>query len=237
VIYDACKSGTFHAPFASISSPRILMTSTAGTEDAYFISQGMISFSGFFWTNIFSGYPVKAAFDAAQTAVRNSIKVQLPKIDNQGIPEDRIIGEGTKATGDAPVITDASFAGGMLRVKVADDHGISRVWAVMKPGDNTQSSSGSAVTDMPSSDLLPAGNGEYIGQDIMSGSVMIYAKDAVGNMSAIELPGPQSSHCVRIRQKRRDSCLQCPEKSMVSGCGYCISRRFFSQLQKQRRSG
>jgi DNA-binding beta-propeller fold protein YncE len=191
VIYDACKSGTFHTAFASLSAPRILMSSTSGTEDAYFISQGMISFSGFFWTNILNGSPVKAAFDSAQAAVSTIIKVQIPRMDNQGIPENRIIGNGTETTQDIPVITEASFYGGTLRVKAADKDGISRVWAVMKPEDDAQTSSGSAVTDMPSSDLIFMGNGEYTGdyQNIMPGSMVIYAKDLVGNISAKELPG------------------------------------------------
>ncbi|MBF0450139.1 MAG: hypothetical protein HQK75_05515 [Candidatus Magnetomorum sp.] len=65
-IFDACKSGNF---LSTLSAPetysRVVITSTGVDENAYLI--GSISFSNYFWTNVFNGLSVKASFDLAAT--------------------------------------------------------------------------------------------------------------------------------------------------------------------------
>ncbi|OQX03950.1 MAG: hypothetical protein BWK80_54605, partial [Desulfobacteraceae bacterium IS3] len=192
-VYDACNSGTFLAPLSGVSSPRILMTSTEGAQDAYFIAQGMVSFSGFFWTEIFRGSTVTSAFDSAQKSVKDIVKVQIPAMNSNGIPTEKIIGNGTERKGDMPVIENIPDST-KIRVRITDADGVGRVWAVMKPANSIQTGSGSTVTDLPSADLLPTGNGEYSADynSFGSGEMVIYARDNLGNTSVMPVIGGSS---------------------------------------------
>ena len=53
VVYDACESGSFLSTLANDS--RIIITSTDIGENAYFLTQGSLSFSNLFWTQVLNG--------------------------------------------------------------------------------------------------------------------------------------------------------------------------------------
>ncbi|RLI51457.1 MAG: hypothetical protein DRP09_19280, partial [Candidatus Thorarchaeota archaeon] len=115
VIYDADCSGSFISFLAPPQDKeRILISSTTSNQTARFLSDGDISFSGFFWGNILNGMRVRHAFVNA----RNSISycgAQTPCMDDNGngIGNEKMdglvsgyytIGVGIMLAGDAPVI-------------------------------------------------------------------------------------------------------------------------------------
>ena len=85
LIYDACNSGSFLPVVAG--EKRILITSTSHDEDAYFITQGSVSFSNFFWTEIFNGNPIGKTFERSAQAigqVTDLQTLQTPLVDGNG---------------------------------------------------------------------------------------------------------------------------------------------------------
>ncbi len=212
VIYDACNSGSF-LPFLASSEKgeRIVITSTSADEDAYFISQGSLSFSNFFWTNIFNGYSVGESFQQAHEAVSKTTIFQNPQMDCTGNftgnePEDCslamsvYIGNGTPVNKGAPVI------GGVFEHKVikgtnsalleasmaTDNDEIAHVWAVIIPPGYNRESSNRPVLELPCVDLIPTEHGPYKGTYDgfnIHGTyqIAVYARDRLGNTSHPEL--------------------------------------------------
>jgi hypothetical protein len=79
VIYDACESGSFLSFFTPpAEKERIVITSTSPDESAYFVTQGSISFSNYFWTHIFNGVNLKDSFDLAKDAIGYTTDFQPP---------------------------------------------------------------------------------------------------------------------------------------------------------------
>ena len=82
VIYDACESGSFVSSLTPPSGKsRTVIASTSPDENAVFVSQGSISFSNYFWTNIFNGVPMKDAFNIASESLSGTIDHQHPLLD------------------------------------------------------------------------------------------------------------------------------------------------------------
>jgi hypothetical protein len=68
VVMEFCYSGSF-IPYISKPSKnreRIVITSTSDNETAQFLSNGIISFSSFFWRSIFNGKDILQAFETAR---------------------------------------------------------------------------------------------------------------------------------------------------------------------------
>ncbi|MCP4645377.1 MAG: hypothetical protein GY851_33345, partial [bacterium] len=87
VVYDACESGTFVTDCAAptgYEDKRIVITSTSPGESAYFVTQGTVSFSNYFWTQIFNGVPVGSAFDLASQALSQTYDYQTPLLEDNG---------------------------------------------------------------------------------------------------------------------------------------------------------
>ena len=113
LIYDACQSGSF-AP--KLTGPlRTVITSAQSNQSAYFVSQGTLSFSNFFWTQIFNGDSVKSAFDTAAAATSTTFPMQTPLMDTDLIDDGSsnstadlaaadllLIGAGTDQFGQGP---------------------------------------------------------------------------------------------------------------------------------------
>ncbi len=208
VVYDACESGTFLSTLKATSGQdRIIITSTSPGEPAYFVTQGSVSFSSYFWTHIFNGLDIKESFNLANDAMGSPTEFQHPLLDANGngagnetedldLVQGVHIGNGTVIHGDAPVIGEVSpdqiitgdnstllYASG-----VTDNDGIARVWAVIRPPDYRQGSTDNPVQELPSFDLMPVGGdryeGEYDGFNIAgSYQIAIYALDRIGNTS------------------------------------------------------
>ena len=185
-----------------------MLTSTSPDEEAWFITQGSVSYSNFFWMQVFNGLDLASSHIVASEAMAEH---QTPLLDanGNGIGNEQedydwaqtmYIGNGTVIYGDSPTIVSVSddqtitgqnwaelYADG-----VTDDDGVARVWAVIRPPNYNQGSSDNPVQEFPSIDLLPVGGDRYeatyegfsIPGDYI---VAIYARDAIGNTSVPSL--------------------------------------------------
>jgi sugar lactone lactonase YvrE len=209
IVYDACDSGSFLSSLSGAS--RAVITSTSPGESAYFVTQGAVSFSNYFWTHVFNGLPVKDAFTLASTSIAYTTDFQHPLLDANGngtgneaedftLAQSQWIGSGTVIQGQAPVIESVSdgqtingVSSAVLTASgVTDIDGIERVWAVIRPPDYNQGSSSNPVQGLPSVDLMPKGNDQYEGTYSgfnLEGTyhVVIYARDRIGNSSIPKL--------------------------------------------------
>ena len=157
VVYDACYAGSF---LDNLKPPagkqRIVITSTAPDGDfANFSNSADISFSAYFWADIFNGHNVKNAFDKAAIATRLVFDEgkQDPHLDDNGngigneMPSDgdlarnTYIGNGTATDEQTPpvkmIAAPATIPNGNsaeFTVEVTDDD-IVRVWGVVQPMD------------------------------------------------------------------------------------------------------
>jgi sugar lactone lactonase YvrE len=202
VIYEACKSGSFINELEG--NDRIIITSTLPEEQAKFLNNGTLSFSGFFWTNIFNGSSIGESFDSASEGVTFSLHDQNPQINVNGIQplrgevvQDVYLGNGMGGMlGSAPEIESYSgpqeitletsvelFADG-----VRDEDGIARVWAVIWPPHYESDSNEDPLLTLPKVELLPEGENRYAGtcnefRAVGIYQVAIYAMDRHGNIS------------------------------------------------------
>jgi sugar lactone lactonase YvrE len=208
IVYDACNSGSFLATLSpSSGKDRIVITSTSPGEDAYFIGQGAVSFSNYFWTHIFNGLNIKEAFSLTKDSIQHTTDFQTPLLDANGNgtadePEDYTlaqnvyIGNGTIIHGYVPVvgsvsdpqtITDTSSAT-LFASEVTDNDGIARVWATIRPPGYHQGSPDNPVQELPSIDLVAVGGDRYevtYDKFHITGTflIAIYAMDRIGNTS------------------------------------------------------
>ena len=208
VIYDACDSGSFASTLTPPpSKDRIVITSTAADQPAHFLSQGSVSFSSFFWTEVFNGLDVHDAFTFARDALGEAIETQHPQLDANGngqtneaedftLVEDMFIGNGTDLYEDRPIIgsvseprtiEDTNIAT-LEAFNVSDEDGIARVWAIIRPPEYRQEESDNPILHIPSIELWPVGDdtfeGTYDGfSTVGTYHVAIYAKDRIGNTS------------------------------------------------------
>ncbi|MEM7708011.1 MAG: C13 family peptidase [Pseudomonadota bacterium] len=206
VIYDACQSGSFQDELAAPSHNRVIITSASGLENAYFVSQGALSFSNFFWTHIFNGLSLGDAFSLASVATTGVFASQIPQLEADGDGQTNsssdlaavenffLIGNGTANIGDAPSIgsvsPDQSILGtnsATLRANnVIDEDGIGRVWAVLRPPGFNPGSPDNPIQDLPTVDLQSSGGGHYEGtfdgfSEVGTWQVAICASDSLGS--------------------------------------------------------
>lgn len=191
IVYDACKSGSFiNSPLnPSGTEKRIIITSSLADQDAYFITQGSLSFSNLFWTHIFNGAFVQDAFNSVKDFYNNkSIKNQTPcmKDNTDG---SLSVGNHTNNYWESPVIKEPSYdnKNQLLKAKVEDEDGVARVWAVIiPPQDSKFDSASKAVLELPSVDLMPVADSQYKAEykglnTDQPYNIMIHAIDRIGN--------------------------------------------------------
>ncbi|MEM9530026.1 MAG: C13 family peptidase [Pseudomonadota bacterium] len=205
VIYDACQSGSMMDELRSSIYDRVVITSATGSQNAYFVSQGTLSFSSFFWSQVFNGASVGEAFVAAAQNTTASFPNQTPQIDADGdgvnnttADTDAVaglfVGVGEIDDGDLPVIGGVSApqaaTGSTATISasgVTDDDGIGRVWAVMRPPAFSTGSPDNPVQDLPGFDLqrVPGTDTfqtEFEGfTDPGTYQIAIHARDRLGN--------------------------------------------------------
>jgi len=213
VIYDACNAGSFLPALVDGRPRRIAAAGAGADEDAYFITQGAVSFSSFFWTRIFTGASVGAAFEGARAALGGTAPLQEPVMaaGSDMNPMTVFIGNGTALAGSAPVIEnlpDERLISGVsqaaLWVEATDPDGISRVWGVIRPPDYHRRSSDEPVIDLPTVELMPAGGDRFEGAfdgftDRGTYTATYYVRDRKGNVS----PPESSRISVETPQIRR----------------------------------
>jgi len=198
VIYDACDSGSL---LTGLTPPAgrewIIITSTSPGESAYFVTQGSVSFSNYFWTQVFNGLNVKDAFDVAAEAISYTTPYQNALLDDKGnLAPTSYIGNGTDIHGDAPLINQVSpaqtisytNAAPLYATDVTDNDGIARVWAVIRPPDYNSGATDNPVKGLPTMDLMPVGDNRFEATYeafSITGTyqIAIYALDRAGNSS------------------------------------------------------
>ena len=154
VIYDACESGSFLPPLADEN--RVVITSTAADERAWFLDEGEISFSYFFWNSIAYNASVTEGFLASKNTIET---LQTPLMDDDGDgvtnrkavraePVDEVfLGRKRVVDYQIPVIGEVSADPGnlngdtastLLAGPVADvnDVGVSSLWSRILPPFN-----------------------------------------------------------------------------------------------------
>jgi len=209
VVYDACDSGSFLSTLGAASN-RIVMTSTSPGEVAHFVTSGTVSFSNFFWTQVFNGVTVGEAFTAASEALTQAYEYQRPLLDDTGdgvgnngdgaVAEATYIGNGTPQNWSGPTIgavsedqaINGTASATLWADPVTDPEDVAHVWAVMRPPDYAETSSGNPVTGLPSVDLQPMGGDRYevtYNSFTTAGTytILIYARDRQGNTSLPKL--------------------------------------------------
>ncbi|MBI5055712.1 MAG: SMP-30/gluconolactonase/LRE family protein, partial [Nitrospirae bacterium] len=200
-VYDACKSGSF---LTALNTPpsgkkRVLVSSASSGESSYFVNQGSVSFSNFFWTDVFNGSNVKEAFDNATSALTTAIDNQTPLLNDGALAQTTYIGNGAIISGDMPTIGSISASAPtqstatLTADNVTDRDGIARVWAVILPPGYASGASNNTVSGLPSIELMPVEGtlGQYtatydkfnIADSYGTYNISIYAKDRIGNTS------------------------------------------------------
>jgi len=175
VIYDACESGSFVSKLVPPSGKqRILITSTSPGEPAYFLSQGALSFSYTFWSQIFGGAKIYDAYVVGKDVIGVAMgvgKSQNPEIDDNGngvgnektdgdVARNKYIGKGFIIAGDIPSISTISQdqvlngqTSATITVEVVTTGRITRVWAIVHSPDFTNPTD-TPITNLPSFDLI-----------------------------------------------------------------------------------
>jgi DNA-binding beta-propeller fold protein YncE len=212
IIYDACLSGSFLPRFVPPDGKnRVVITSSSADQNAYFHSQGSLSFSSLFWNHVFYGSDLANAFSQTFEAIDylkalQTQQKQTPQLEangngvaNEAADQAQVtgvyIGNGTKYHANAPVIESVSISPSQTLIKtktatikaqVSDDQGIARVWVVIRsPADLARMVTGEPITALESFDLAVEDQ-HYQGQyhnftEEGTYQLAIYARDREGH--------------------------------------------------------
>jgi len=184
VIYEACHSGSFLSKLVPPpGKPRIVISSTAPTEVAQFL-EGGVSFSYYFWNEVFVGTNLYQAYVMARDGLETyggTERVQNPEIDDDGngiydgkkdgdLARGECVGKCIKTAGDIPTITSISpdqtlngETSAKVTVEVMSVERIIRVWGVVY-GPDFSTTPGNPITDLPYFDFtLNEQTGKYEG--------------------------------------------------------------------------
>ena len=206
VIYDACHSGSFVPVLTPPEGKeRTVITSSLAEEPAWFLNNGVLSFSYQFWASVFLNANLYDSYVTGSTMMAGN---QTCMIDSNGngianekedrtLVADFIIGRGRVAASLPPVIGSVSgeqtLYGQTTATLQAENifslNSIQRVWAVIVPPDQEQASSDIPVTDMDEIELTdPDQDGIYEGEYqgfTLEGTyaITVFAKDSEGLLS------------------------------------------------------
>jgi hypothetical protein len=201
-IHDASQGGSFLPLLRPPAAKERILISGTSSQQATFASNGEISFSAFFWRQVFNGASVRDAVANATNAIGYLGQGQTPLLDDSGngignepgldgrIARNYTIGFGIKLFGDAPVIAEISpektlngESSATIWVEDVTTTGtIEKLWAVITPPGFDVGS------ELPIIFLNPAGNGRYEGTyanftRFGAYRVAAYAKDTNGSIS------------------------------------------------------
>jgi len=205
-IHDASHGSSFLPLLTPPAGKERILISSTGNQQATFASNGDISFSAFFWRQVFNGANVRDAVVNAANAIGYLGQGQTPLLDDSGngtgnepgldgrIARNYTIGFGIKLFGDAPVIGEVPpekiLSGESSALIWAEDvtttGSIEKVWAVITPPGFD------SPNDLPTLALNPAGNGRY--EATYTGFTLfgtyrlaLYAMDTNGSISLHKL--------------------------------------------------
>ncbi|MEM1089857.1 MAG: C13 family peptidase [Pseudomonadota bacterium] len=211
VIYEACRAGSFVDDLANSSVNRIVLASTGEAQSAKFVSDGILSFSNQFWTQIFSGSDLADAYGTASQVMTASFSDQQPEADADGDGSSNepvedlaalagvFVGAGTDFDPGSPIITSVTApqtlaSGNTAQISafgVSDADGVSRVYAEIIPPDFVDVDIDQPVREFPGFELQPDSRGSVdytlIYDDFSIEGVYVinvYAQDRFGNISS-----------------------------------------------------
>ena len=193
VVYDADYSGSFLPLLAPPEGKeRILISGTSGDHQALFLSEGVISFSNFFWKGVRNGINVRDAFLNAWNAIfffsSETSQDRMPRLDDTGngignessdgqLAMTYTIGAGIRLAGDNPLVSSVSSEEDLNGKTSAI------IWVVITPPDFAD-----PVSALPTLILDKRENDRYEGtykNFYASGTykVAVYVMDTEGNVS------------------------------------------------------
>ncbi|MFO1491933.1 MAG: hypothetical protein U1F87_13730, partial [Kiritimatiellia bacterium] len=206
VVLEFCQSGSFLDDLANGTSNRFVAASCATNQLAYFIAQGLVSFSDSFFAGVVQGLDFGACFDLARGSMSAYQAAQLddngdgvfdPDTDGaasagfhfgarhtagRNVPQIARISPNQDVSGSSPVTLWAA--------DIASPNAITRVWAVVVPPTHQPDPAlANPVTDLPEVDLVyNAGTGRYEADfagfsDPGSYAVIFFARDIWGGVS------------------------------------------------------
>ncbi len=191
LIIDACMSGTFLPDNLPDDKDRVIITSTQKNEAAYYLSQGAISFSVYFWSALSNCKSLDDSFESAKGyIVASTDDLQHPAIKNN-IDLDKIWENNCSSdNNDIPEIFSVNYNTSLneLSAKVSDSDGVSRVWAVIIPSDYDNIDLDSPVIDFNSAELIPDDELDFYAKNLIcdkskSYHVYVHAADKKGNIA------------------------------------------------------
>ena len=116
ILIDASESGSFIRPFAgnlaTLAGPkRRIIASAQASQNAYFLDQGNVSFSNYFWRGVFQGKDLHASFDQAYQGMSayQSAEVDFNgngksnESDDFALMHEQYIGNGIAAKAAVPI--------------------------------------------------------------------------------------------------------------------------------------
>jgi hypothetical protein len=207
-IYDASHGSSFLPLLTPPAGKERILVSSTSNQQATFVSGGDISFSAFFWRQVFNGANVRDAVANATNAIGYLGRGQTPLLDDNGngignepgldgrMARNYTIGFGIRLFGDAPVIgevpqekTLTGESSSLIWVEDVTTTGtIESVWAVITPPGFASGHFHSSDSDLPTLVLHPAGNGRYEATYTNFTRfgiyrVAVYARDTNGSIS------------------------------------------------------
>ena len=209
MVYDACQSGSFLPLLTPPAGKKRTVVASAGAdEESIFVAGGTVSFSFLFWGRMINGDSFYNSFAHAKNGVGTTVgQSALIDADGDGVENEKEdkelaaklrIGNESTAAGDVPYIGAVSAPATVVAPATAtiyaedvvDADGISQVWAVIVPPDYEHASPDEPLIDLPTVDLVSAGDAEgryqaEIGPLTVLGTyrISIYAEDKDGEIS------------------------------------------------------
>jgi hypothetical protein len=217
VVMESCYSGSF-IPYISKPSKnreRIVITSTSDNETAQFLSNGIISFSSFFWRSIFNGKDILQAFETAKESIHcitehtalsqhyqlNANGNEIPNEKNDyNLVQNVLIGNGECMDNKKPKIYEISpvqkladsSSATITATGVWANDGIKSVWVQIIPASYTLCGIDKPLSEFPPIEMTPVNEGEYelvYDNFTLEGTylIIVFAEDIDGYQSDLKL--------------------------------------------------
>ena len=213
VLIDCCYAARFMEELSYTGTAKRVVIAAAGTnEPAYYMANGLISFSDAFFSGIMSGNDVAESYDSAAAAMASY--QQAGYDDNVGGSgaEGLYLGATFVAGKDVPhigmvcgnqLLTDGSEAS-LWAGDVVSAYALDRVWCVVVPPTHNPTNPAQAVIDIPEVELsYNSASGRYEGNytgfsEPGSYKIIYYARDIWNSVSA-----PMQSYVVQTGYDER----------------------------------
>lgn len=192
VVLDVDAGGSFIETLSDKEN-RIIVTSTENKQNANFFANGDISFSKFYWRQVFNGATVRDAYLFAKRAMRFADGLQEAQLDDDGdglgdtkadgqLARFHRHGNGILLAGDEPLVSGLTVSGGpdnpLIEVfDITSTSTIAKVFAVITAPSGT----GRTVTLGKDGDVYFRDNIPFY--ESGTHEVAAYAQDTNGNVS------------------------------------------------------